>query len=245
MILLLLACAHHPVEVPCISGPDSPALAALRRNEILGAGPVAVAFNIRIQKPDGEVNARGALLVAPPDRFRLEISGPIGPPQIVVASDGAALGAYVAGKKRFYVQPAVDLAVGRLTNGTMDADGVVAMLLGVLPAVGAGVQQVPTESGRLADQAAGGPVASFGLDCEGRLASVGAGDSQTGAAFVAYWQGGLRYPSQVDATIHRIGLHVHVDFADWRPVHPTDAVFTLAAPPGFEVLPFESLAPPG
>jgi len=228
-LLLLLACAHRPGAgvgdcVPAASTVES------FRLDRLADGPMLGRFSVGIRTREDQVQARGNLLVDPAGRFRLDVSGPVGPPQLVVASDGAALSAYVAGKKRFYAAPDAAELLTRASGGGLGPTDVGLVLLGALPgALGA------AEGGAARWTSPEGAWVAASLACNGALRTLEAGKSPEYALKVEV-EPGRRTPEALTVVVPSLGAEVALRFEKWEPASPPETVFRLEPAPGFEVL---------
>lgn len=240
MMFLLIACAHRIERAAPCPGVDLAAAGRARAVATAVAGPVSVPFTIRVRTAAGTVNAQGALVAAPPSSFRIEISGPIGPPQVVVASDGEALAAYVAPRRLFVAEPALDDALAVLSGGALTGEGVVSMLMGVVPTFSSGLSE---RSGpdALSWRGEEGASAQFSLDCVGALTAVSATGPRGNPVVEAHVEPGEGYPESLRANLAPFSTDIEIAFGRWRTAAPSPASFQLSPPPGFTVVPLGSL----
>ena len=90
-------------------------------------------FGIRVQGPDFSGTTSGAMILLDPDKLRVEIRSPVGPPLFILASDGKALNAW-AQKDSTYFRGDDALAVLKeLTGGAVSTEDLIALLTGGLP----------------------------------------------------------------------------------------------------------------
>ncbi|MFZ5482058.1 MAG: LolA family protein [Myxococcota bacterium] len=222
LLLALTACPPKHPEPVVVTDP----LALLARAEAeMPSTPRASTFSVRIDTPDQHVSANGTLVVAPPDRFRLEVRPPIGPPALIVASDGTSLWAWQAGKQIFWEAPDADAVFGERGLGM---ETLAALLLGRLPTglgepVLADVGYVWTREGvevRAKLDPATAELAWF----EARDA-----DGTVWAAMSA------NVPELVrEYRIPSLGAEVRIDLDAWGEAKPDPSVFTLTPPEGAE-----------
>ena len=232
MILSLLACG--PKHAPVVVVDANPVTALARARAEPDPDPMAAGFSIDIEGAEGKVSARGSLVVFAPDRFRIEIRGPIGPAVVVVVCDGHSASAWIAGKNRFYTSADADAALRRLAGGAAGIQAVTSLLMGRLPDLEGEPMVGP---GGLTWERPGD---AFTTQLDPTTAhlrhAVVTADGRS--ALEATWEPGA-WPSAMTATLHTMGgVSVSVDFDDWKAVFPPDSVFSLTAPAGAEVLPF-------
>lgn len=235
-LLLLIAChpQRPPAAIPGDAAADWAAVTA-RAQQLLAAGPVSAPFTIRLETAERTLHAQGALVVRPPDHFRIELSGPIGPPQLVIVGDGAAVTAWVASRQEVHRAEDAEGLLRGLTGGQAGLVGVTAVLLGQLPDLG-----VPThtdEAGRTWTAEGAGSLTATAAG--GSLRSLGARDPVGGPLLALTLTPGAPYPEALDAHLPTLGVRAELDFGVWKVATPPDAAFLLAIPPGATVLPLE------
>lgn len=252
-LLALLAC-HRPPPAPTEPlSADAARTAALAQREA-GLVPVAARFSIRLESSSGTVNAAGAIVVRPPDAFRVELSGPIGPPQLVVASNGTAINAWLAGKTTYYQGDDAAAALRGLTGGAAGLELVTALLLGQLSepdAVGltvTGPVPFPRDGDTLPHAGpewrwtwcteAAACVTEGLAQPTGRLTTVDATASGLPLLHAEVTPGAATpWPSALEIRILPLGARATVEFHSWAPATPPDAAFELAPPPGATITP--------
>lgn len=216
--------------------------------------PVSARFSLHLVTPTSNVSASGAMVVRPPGAFRVEISGPIGPPAVVLATNGVGLGALLTGKNTFYSAENAEGALRALTGEAAGLDLVTALLLGQFVEPGAGL----VASGPLAGESAAGPTFVWtwctasgsclaeGLSmATGRLVGVQARGADGKVLLDATLTPGsdLPWPEGLDVDLPSLGTHATAAFHSWTPATPPDAAFTLLPPPDAVVLSFPPKAP--
>ena len=261
LTLLLAGCLHR---VPQPVGPLPPRAAnAVELWSVALADPLPGPrrADVRVQLANG-LSARGVLAVAPPDRLRLDVFGPIGGPVLVVVSDGTALRSWQAEGNRWTVIPDADHEIAALMAGTHGAEGgppsatpppsgvdapssvgsadgldtLVRVLLGYAP------QVAPTSGSPNGAVAWAGPRGSevrARLDPgTARLAHVTAGFAGAAAPWMALENtpGSLpeALPARVVVTLPGRGPTT-LSIETWSPFTPDAAAFALTPPPGSEV----------
>lgn len=241
---LLVACPPKaPPEEVAPKEVDPVALLA-KANAEAAPGPSAATFDLRLETPDRNLNANGALVVAPPDRFRIEVRGPIGPAQLVVVSDGEGVVAWLAGENRFVTAPGADAKIRAYTGGDVGLEALASLLLGRLPAL-----KPPdlVKPGGVPAYRWAGPGESH-LDAAldprtAHLAALALAD-EAGAVVMEAAVEGKAWPERLDVRIPSKGVVAMLTFGEWRAAEPSDEAFVLAPPPGATVTPFELGAPP-
>ena len=239
LVGLLAGCHHNPPPLLVVQDPTTLLGHALA---LPPTDPVANRFGIHIHTPDQDVTAWGGLVVRAPDHFRIEIAGPIGPPVVIVACDGADVNAWVSPKQTFYRGTGADATLRRITGGAAGLEVITAMLVGQLPAVlgsPAGSAAAPPFSWTWWWTAPDGSRLTAGLDTRtSRLVSVNAQDPAGRvllSANLTHADLTSRYPTRLSAELPTLYTSVQVDFGEWRPAAPTDAAFHIAAPAGATV----------
>jgi hypothetical protein len=236
--LLLLGCPpRHPPEA---GPPPDPAelLRVVRAEPPAGAsvGP----FSIHIHSPDTNATAAGTLLVGPPDRFRLEVRGPIGGPALIVASDGKVLSIWQAGKATFWNAEDAEGALRGLTGGVAGLAQIDQILLGRLPELGDPSEMgVDGPNARYTWKGPSGSTLVAEVDpATARLVELEGLDGAGGQWIHATWEPGL-YPKSMRVELPRQGIEAGLVFDDWSPAKPEPGVFHLVPPEGATIRPLE------
>ncbi|MSQ03944.1 MAG: hypothetical protein EXR71_18990 [Myxococcales bacterium] len=237
---LILLCACKPVEAPRLDVTDPAALFARALAE--PPPPAMYAhFDAVIAAPGQRLALNGTLVVSPPDRFRVELRGPIGPAQLVMTCDGRDLRAWVAPKNSFYQADDADGTLGGLLgvgDGVHGAAVVTSLLMGRMPSLPMAPELTaagPVATARWA-RADG---ATFSLGIDGRtahLVDARATDERGRVLFSGAWVPG-EWPRALNVVLPTLDASADVRFGDWAPATPTDAAFRLTAPPGSVAVP--------
>ena len=255
LTLLLTGCLHR---APQPVGPLPPR--AANAIELWGVAladplPGPRRADVRVQLANG-LSARGLLAVAPPDRLRLDVFGPIGGPVLVVVSDGTALRSWQADGNRWTEIPDADHEIGRLMAGVPEAAGtssvaavapssvgsaegletLVRLLLGYAPRV------APTSGkpdGTIVWAGPRGSEMRARLDPgTARLAHVTAGPAAGAAPWLVIENtpGALpeALPARVVVTLPGRGPTT-LTVGSWAPFTPEDSMFAVRPPPGTAV----------
>lgn len=90
-------------------------------------------FGIRVQGPDFSGTTSGAMILLDPDKLRIEIRSPVGPPLFILASDGKALNAWASKDSMFYRGDDALAVLRELTGGAVSTGDLIALLTGALP----------------------------------------------------------------------------------------------------------------
>jgi hypothetical protein len=204
--------------------------------------PASTTFGLKLDTPDQHVSASGALVVEPPGRFRIEVRGPIGPPVLVIVSDGKALYAWQAGKNTFYSGPDADSAIRAYTGGAVGLEALAALFTGRLPHLGP-ADEVADGRPEYTWHGPGQSRLFARLAPEtGRLSALSLHD-EAGQDVLEAQMAGADRPSQLSVTLPTVGGKATLDMGDWRPATPPPAAFVLSPPPGAEVKPLVWTAP--
>lgn len=230
---LFAGCPKEPV--PSVVA-TNPAEALARAQAEVASGPVYAQFSAVVVTPDSRFTAVGTLVVSPPNRFRIELRGPIGPPQLVVTCDGTAVRAYLAPKNTFYESLDASSALGSLW-GIESIDGATvatSLLLGRVPAMPGS----PTvEGSSLVWTRFDGARVALSLDqATAHLTAVDAVAADGTRRLRADWTPGT-FPRALHAELPTLGAAADLSFDEWHVASPTDAAFVLAAPEGSKRVP--------
>lgn len=244
LALTLAAC--HPVAPPAPTVVDPAALIGRARAEAEPA-PAYAPFTVVLTTREQTLTLSGTLIVSPPNRFRVELRGPIGPAQVIITCNGTDVAAYVAPKNQYYRATDADGTLGRLLaggDGLHGATVATSLLLGRLPVL-------PTEPALTAS----GPVAtstwtrsdgaSFTAGIESRtahLVEARATDPAGQLLFSGAWEPAAS-PTALVVKLPTLGAAADVRFDPWRPATPTDAAFILEPPAGASVRELDLGAP--
>jgi hypothetical protein len=237
---VLLAGCPPRVVTPPGPVPEVDPVALLARAESLPPpAPAAATFGLHVETPDKRVSASGALVVQPPDHFRVEVRGPIGPPVLVIVSDGTGLYAWEAGKNVFHTAADADAALRQETGGAAGLGALTSLLIGRLPALrkpdAIGAMGVPEYRWAGAGQSA----LSVALDPRSaRLAGLALFD-EAGAAVLQASVTAPDLPEHLEVRMPAMGLVARLDFDGWKPAAPPPSAFVLPAPAGAEVRPLD------
>jgi hypothetical protein len=243
-----LSGCHRPPAGPVADLPATDALSAALRFHDAGLVPVSARFGLTLVQGDSTVNASGAMVIRPGGSLRIEISGPIGPPALVIAADGHALHALQTGKNTFYSADDAEGALRTLTGGAAGLDIVTALLVGQLAVPTGGPVAVGPMPGESASggtyvyqwcRETGGCLAEGISRATGRLLTLHATGPDGATLLDATLQPGSEgpYPSALTVTLPSLHTSAAATFHAWTPATPPDAAFTLTAPPGATVLP--------
>lgn len=239
LVCVLAAGCHH---VPAALPTQDPATLLARALAVPASEPVSNRFNIHIHTGDQDVTAWGALVVRPADHFRVEVAGPIGPPVLIVACDGADVNAFLSTKQEFYAGTGADATLRRLTGGSAGLDVLTALLVGQLPAglgAPAGSAAAPPYGWVWWWTSPDGSRLTATLDTRtSRLVDVDAQDPAGRVllhAELTHADPTSRYPTHLAADLPTLYASVQVNFGAWRPVAPADAAFQIQPPPGVHI----------
>lgn len=247
-MLSLALLAGCPKPGPVVVAADAVPEDVMERARAEAApGPVYSNFTAVLSTENGRVTASGTLVVAAPNQFRVELRGPIGPPQLVVACDGTAVRAFVASKNTWYESLDANRDVGALL-GAGDLPGAAiatALLLGRLPPIPeAPVLSAAGPVANLSWARSDGAALSIGLDgATAHLVDAHAQNAAGERLLDAAWVPGV-WPEGLTLSLPTLKAGADVRFGSWQPATPTPAAFTLPQPLGSTALPFP-FSPPG
>lgn len=239
LIPFLMGCPHAPGG-PAAPVEVDPARLLARAQREAPPGPTSVTFGLSLDIGEQHIVAQGALLVTPPNRFRMEVRGPIGPAQVIIASDGVGLHAWLASKNTLYTVVDADARVRAIT-GDAGVDAVVSALLGRLPALGApdGQPDPAVPSWHWSGAGRGGVDVQLSPR-SGHLAAFTLVDP-TGLPLLATRIEGDAWPTELVADLPSKQIHAELRFDTWRPASPPDTAYTLVLPSSVQVVPLEFL----
>ncbi len=231
--LLLASC--KPVVPPSPVVADPAPLVARAQAETL-PGPVYATFGAVIRTPDQTLSVQGTLVIAAPDRFRVELRGPIGPAQVVLTCNGQDASVWVAPKNTFYAVPEANAALGDLLGGGAQIAGATVatqLLLGRLPSLpGEPTLSAAGSVARVAWTRPDGARFEAGIDsATAHLVSARATNAAGVLLLNADWKPGV-FPAAMRLELPTLGVQADVQFHEWNTASPTDAAFEGAAPEG-------------
>ena len=236
---MVVGCPKAP---PALHLADNPAEALVRAYAEAAPGPVYAQFSAVVVTPNSRFTAAGTLVVSAPNRFRIELRGPIGPPQLVITCDGTAVHAYLAPKNTYFASDDASAALSAILGvGSGDGAAVVtSLLLGRVPALppvsrveGAMLVWTRDDGARLSmsvDQDTAHLVSATALTADGTVQFRG---DWTPAAF----------PTALHAELPGLGASADLSFEQWNVAAPLDAAFSLAAPDGAKIVPLSIYQP--
>ena len=234
LALITSGCTPKPGSpgVAAVAVADPVALLARARAEPVST-PRDASFSVSLHTPTDDVSAQGSLVVSPPDRFRVELRGPIGPPAMVVTCDGHQLLAWATTKNQAWRADDADSALRRLTGEAAGIAAVADLLLGRLPAIGEPTWE--TDHYRWTGPA--GEVVEARLDpATAHLLAVHATDAAGAILLDARYTPSV-LPKTLDLDLPAIGARASVVFKEWQEVAPPDSAFTLTLPDTVAVTP--------
>lgn len=207
-------------------------------------------FTIRLEGPGLAGTTKGALVLAQPDRFRVEVHNPVGPPMMLLASDGRALNVWVSKNNRFYRGEDASQVLQQLTGGAVQLSDVNLLLTGGLPLPEAEIRDLRLDEDglvRLSLAAPEGVSVHAALDpSTGLLRQMEVVAAPTGLdPGVALPQamvvvevlstmkvGDQRLPESMLVRMPTLGWTVGLDFVSWDELGQIPEVFALSPPPG-------------
>ena len=236
-LVLLIACGPKHLHPPIQTDP----VVQLSRARSEAPPPPQIArFTIRIETADGVLSALGTGIYSAPNRFRVELRGPIGPVQLVAACDGERVTAYILGKHTAYVGDDAEAAVRRWTGGAAGVDAVVLLLLGRLPDLGPPTTMEPVPTWTRPD---GSVVRAVLDDGSGHLARIDVVDPRGVLALSARFTPGT-FPSHLDIDLPALHASASVDYSDWQTGAPPETAFSVVVPPGATIHSIDTIGRP-
>lgn len=200
-------------------------------------GPMASAFDLRVATPERTISANGALVVSPPARFRIEVRGPIGPPQLVIVGDGEGVTAWLAGENALVMAPDAGARIRGYTGGDVGLDALASLLIGRLPALGRPDLFQPTRPPTYRWAGPGQSHLDVTLDTRSAHLSALALADELGQALLEADVRGGAWPERLEVRVPPKGIVAELSFGEWRAAEPLDAAFSLPPPPGATVRP--------
>lgn len=248
-VVPLMACVRR-VDASLPGAPTSPqAIVQAARGR---SAPFALQgrFTVRLEGPGVAGTTKGALVLGQPDLFRVEVHSPVGPPMMVLASDGKALNAWIAKGNRFFRGDDAAAVLDQLTRGAVNLSDVNQVLTGGLPLHDAPVHDLAQDPDGLVRLSMDGPE---GVQVHARLdPSTGLLASLEVVAGPDTFAPGLnlpvslvlveilstmragrdRLPESIRMRLPTMGWTVSLDFLSWDELGQIPQVFSLAPPPG-------------
>jgi outer membrane biogenesis lipoprotein LolB len=224
VVVFAAACAKKPA--PYAISRVEPALVWGQLNELSFPDQLQSRFQIKVRsKPMGLGGTTGGgLQVARPGRARLEIFGPLGGSLVSVASDGEALGVWLARDHRHLRASDAESMIRDATGGAVGMDEVLGLLVGQVPLP----DEVPSfshlDSGLVRASYVGPRGLILDLDVDpqaGTPMRLTAKEREDQVTFeVAYegWSafGAGQLPQKVDLTFPAVELFVSFRYASWK-----------------------------
>ncbi len=212
-------------------------------------------FTVRLEGPGAAGTTKGALVLGQPDLFRVEVHSPVGPPMMLLASDGTSLHAWIAKGNRFYRGQDAAAVLDQLTRGAVGLSDVNQVLTGGLPLKDAPVHDLALgEDGqvRLRMDGPEGVQVHARLDPSTGLLSrieVVAGPETFGPGTLGpglnlpvslvlvevlstMRAGRDRLPESIRMRLPTMGWTISLDFLSWDELGQIPEVFSLAPPAG-------------
>lgn len=244
LLLALTACKPVLPTSPLVADP-APLVARAQAEP--AAAPVYSNFSAILQLPDQSMSLQGTLLVQAPDRFRIELRGPIGPAQVIVTCNGTDATTWIAPQNNFVLLPDANAIFGSLLGageGVSGAAAATSLLLGRMPIL----PGTPTlgASGSVATAAwARADGARFEASVDSRTAHL-VGARATDAAGALLLQGEWLpgdFPTTMTVKLPTLGVQADIRYAEWKPAAPDPALFIGVAPPGARIKTLDLSAP--
>lgn len=241
---LLAACKEVKPTSPAVA---DPAALVARAHAEPAATPVYSAFSALLRLPDQTVSLQGTIVLGPPDRFRVELRGPIGPAQVIVTCNGTDATAWIAPKNTFGTLPNANGSFGTLLGageGVGGAAVAASLLLGRLPQL-AGTPDLRAAGSVATSIWTRGDGARFEASIDSltaHLVTAHATDKQGVLLLDAAWEPGA-FPASMHVNLPTLGVVADVNYTEWKPAAPDPALFEGVAPEGAVLKTFDLANP--
>lgn len=252
LALSLAACSPKkpalPLPTPGLSDPEA-VLAAFRDAPSLGT--LRARARLRVKSPDRNVSTPASLVLSGPDRLRVDILTPLGTPFAILATDGAALHAWLQRGSTFLRGDDAIAVLGAATGDLLGTEDLLDVLTGRLPLDDAQVNAAePTALGdvRLVLSKTSAPehrlvavldptthlVRSLRVHEALDTAPDELGPERLAVTYPGALQteGGVWRPDAVVVELPDLGWTVTLDITGWEVLPEAPDVFTLSPPPG-------------
>jgi len=180
------------------------------------------------------------MVLAAPDQLRIDILTPLNTPLAYVASDGAALHAWVQQEKTFYRGDDAQQALSELIGDGVGSQDALAVLTGSLPLPAAEVLDARYDDARgmlrATFAAPEGSQLRAWLGEDGRVGALELSRGQELLLVVDYGGhedfDGTLLPTELELSIPVVGWSVSLDIKGWDALAEAPSVFSISAPPG-------------
>lgn len=205
-------------------------------------------FRIELTGPEGGGSTVGGMVVARPDRIRMDIQTPFRTPLFIMATDGKALHVWDQQRSTFLRGDDAIGVLGEMTGGAVVVADLATMLIGGLPLPGATVGGVGVVGERVEVRlnAPGGLVVQAGLEPRRLLVEdlrIGRGDAAcVGCSLEPVFArvnieehvlvNGDWLPQELRIELPGAGWTIELSVKAWEQLSQVPDVFTLAPPPG-------------
>ena len=249
VLWMLLAVGGCPrAKGPATAVEPDPALLQLARARTV-PGTLRSRFHFKVvaEALDISGSTGGVLILDRPGRGHVAVMGPLGP-LAKVQTEGTGLAVLIQRGRQHLVSDAASDALAALSEGLLDLDDVLGLLVGALPLQEVAVRtQERLEDGDLKlvlagpqnvaldliiDDPSGTPVALELRNAEGTALLTA-----TYAPFELWEEGAAMMPTETRLEVPSIGLELDVRYKSWKLLDEVPEVFGLEAPEGFTSAP--------
>jgi hypothetical protein len=233
ILLWLLACTPDPELV----------VAAARQQVTEHAVRARLDLSVRSPTAGLAVAGTGALVVARPGRFRVDLRDPVGAPVVRVISDGERLAFILPRERKRVLAASAEDALRDATHGAVGVDDMAAVLLRELPmpqARLARVESVEQDVVAWLDEPGGGQVATV-IGREQGLPSVIQLMHRLGGVMRVEYIGEDALPSTVHVRIPVLDLEMDAHTSRWAALEHESGAFDIEAPAGYVTVSLEAL----
>lgn len=200
------------------------------------------AFSVTLEREGAELGTRGGLVLHPPDRFRVEVLGPVGTPLVILASDGVALHVWNAQDQVFYRGDDAGAVLEELTGGAVTLADVVRLLTGTLPLPDAPVRSATADGRDVSVVLEGGEGVTVLAQIDGRsalLQEIAVRRALTRLLTLTYGDptrvGRQVLPGLIELEVPALPLTAKVEMESWDELGQIPEVFSLSPPSGAAV----------
>lgn len=213
------------------------AVAQLRARELPRA--LKAGFVVKVDGPELQGTTAGAMVLARPDQFNINIQTPLRTPLVYLASDGRVMHAFVAQDSTFFRGDDALAVLAELTGGAVGVADVLQVLTGGLPMPDADVSDVRVEGDalQLTLAAPAGAVVEAAVDPRTALVRdlvVKKDDAVLVEVEVARAMrvGKQWMPEELELVLPTVGWTATLTFHSWDELGVVPDVFVLEKPAG-------------
>ena len=236
--------------------PEDALLSAMRARTV--PDPVRARFNVKLRSKPLKIPAvstGGGLVVDRPGKAYVAVFDPLNRPIFVAKSEGVGFAMENHHDKQWVFAEDAKAVLGKATEGAVELDDLVSLLLGLVPVDASTVRSRETvETGvRLVLDGPGGTTLTTVVDpALATPSSVIVDDAEGARVVTATYESfelydddvpdGPLLPSRVTIYVESVELTLDLRFKTWKALDAVPEVFGLVAPGGYEQLTLEEYA---